>query len=350
MKAAEEKSKEEKRQLRREIWEHVFAFSKLGVDVNALFEFFATRLANLAGSRGSVNDDLRENGAALVLASLCKSPRPLIRKNAARALAGMGWDSFVEIRILMWDCVIHWKTFKSQVLGGDNSAFEKVKLKFMDDGNFETLLDAEKELEEFEPPSNMSVRVVARQRRQFALRATRRREGPNVLNQNKINMKDGVIPSLLELCDRDGALDWEIVRNAALALSVASYAEQNRLDMAADDSCMRLLVSICAKDDPEIKTHVAVTIANLVHHNEVAQRSFGRHGAIAALVAMCEIHIPDVLEAATAALGNLTSFCDDNCRMVLEAKGVYTVARLLTLSCTENLLDLDQNDEVQANA
>lgn len=36
-------------------------------------------------------------------------------------------------------------------------------------------------------------------RRQWALRAARRNEGPNVSNQKLLNMKDGVIPALLQV-------------------------------------------------------------------------------------------------------------------------------------------------------
>jgi hypothetical protein len=47
---------------------------------------------------------------ALVLGALCKSPRPNIRKLAARALGGMGWDGFVETRILLWDRYVYTHT------------------------------------------------------------------------------------------------------------------------------------------------------------------------------------------------------------------------------------------------
>jgi hypothetical protein len=127
----------QKSDLRRQVWEQVFAFTRLSTDVDALFEFFAARLANLAGARANLNNQLASNGAgmyhnnrhnytmyiaythihtythttynayyydtALVLGALCKSPKPTIRKLAARALGGMGWDGFVETRILMWD-------------------------------------------------------------------------------------------------------------------------------------------------------------------------------------------------------------------------------------------------------
>ena len=60
---------------------------------------------------------------------------------------------------------------------------------------------------------NMSLRAIIKQRRQWALRATRRNEGPNVNNQRLLNIKDGVIPALLHLALQDGAVDWEIARN-----------------------------------------------------------------------------------------------------------------------------------------
>jgi hypothetical protein len=46
---------------------------------------------------------------------------------------------------------------------------------------------------------NTSLRAVIRQRRQYALRATRRNEGPNLKNMCLLNVKDGVIPALLQL-------------------------------------------------------------------------------------------------------------------------------------------------------
>ena len=61
--------------LRNEVWQHLFAFTRLCTDVDALFDFFVGRLANLAGSRKSINDQFSKNNAAQVLAALTKSPR-----------------------------------------------------------------------------------------------------------------------------------------------------------------------------------------------------------------------------------------------------------------------------------
>jgi hypothetical protein len=44
-------------------------------------------------------------------------------------------------------------------------------------------------------------------------------------------MKSGVIPALLQLCDDINYNDWEISRNAALAISIASYEDSNQRDM-----------------------------------------------------------------------------------------------------------------------
>lgn len=207
--------------------------------------------------------------------------------------------------------------------------------------------------DEFVVPNqaNMTLRQLIKQRRQWALRATRRKEGPNVMNQKLLNIQDGVIPALLTLCECDGSVDWEIVRNAALALSVASYEQMNHYHMANDIHCVQVLLKLCANDDVEIRTHAGIAVANLCHKNESAQTIFGNAGAIPVLLAMLSSTIVvDVLEAATAALANLTCFSDANCARVLEANGVEIMVSILTASLTENLLDIDQNDEVQANA
>jgi hypothetical protein len=86
---------DDKARLRRDIYEQVFVFTRLCTDVDSLFEFFANRLANLAGSRKAINDAMARNGASNILAAMCRSPRMIIRKWASRALGNMGWDGFI---------------------------------------------------------------------------------------------------------------------------------------------------------------------------------------------------------------------------------------------------------------
>lgn len=338
--------------LRREIWEQIFAFTRLSTDVDVLFEFFASRIANLSGARKSINQQLANNGAALVLSALCRSPRPLIRKFASRALGNMGWDGYVETRVLLWDTVVYWKAFKKEIIKKEKDAYDKGFENFADTGKFEALLSLNvNNTEEFMPSGNMSLRTIIKQRRQWALRATRRIEGPNSANQKLINVRQGVIPALLELCLQDGGADWEIAKNAALAISIASYEMSNHFDMTNSQECIQMLLSMCsAGKDAEIQTHAAVTIANLCHRDENAQAIFGNSGAITVIVGMCSSLVVDVLEAATCALANLTCFCDANCDRVMQAGGVQVMVNLVAHAYSENLLDMDQNDEVQANA
>lgn len=350
VKSKEEKHLEDKRRLRIQNWEQLFAFARMCTDVDDLFEFFASRLANLAGCRKSINDAMRRNGAAVVLAAMCRSPRPLIRKCAARSLAGMGWDGFVETRVMMWDSVLQWKLYKERVFANELGFFDPAKEYFIKTGKIEAVLEIPSVNEEFAPSGNMSIRTIIRQRRQWALRAAKRQEGPNMENLKLLNVHDNIVQELTHLCRKDGDNDWEIVRNAALALSVASFEEKNHSDMAKDQPCVNLLIDLCCHEDPEIQTHAAITIANLCYNNEEAQSIFGDSGAFKSLLYMCTVPIADVLESCTAALANITCNSDSNCLLFLDHNGVELVVNLVTQSYSENLLDLNQTDELQANA
>lgn len=343
-------AKEERRKLRVANWEQLFCFAKMCTTVDDLFEFFAMRIANLAGSRKSINDALRNNGAAVIFAAMCKSPRPVIRKLASRALGGMGWDGFVETRVLMWDCMMEWNLYRDRILQEDNSRFDFVKEHFVETGTITSMANFEPTETEFNPAPNASLRTIIKQRRQFALRAKRAKEGPNLQNLQTLNMRDGIIGTLVKLCNNDGKIDWEIVRNASLAISVASYEERNLNDMVNSKECIKLVIHLCTQSDPEIQVHGGITLANMCHENQEAQIFFGNQNAIQVLLEMCENSIPDILEAATSALTNLTCLCDQNCLKFLEANGVPVMVDMLTNAGSENFMDTDQNDEVQSNA
>jgi hypothetical protein len=340
----------EKLQLRRDVWENVFTFTRLCTDVDALFEFFASRLANLAGARYNLNDALAKNNAAIVLAALCRNPRAIIRRYAARALGGMGWNGFTEMRVLLWDSMMFWKMLKSKVLQEEAKEFNDSLSVFATNGKFDAILRMKNEIEEFAPTGNSSLRSIIKQRRQWALRAARRVEGPNVSNQKLLNVRDKVLTSLLEICLEDGAVDWEISRNAALTVSIASFEIANHAEMMESDLCVSMILQMCRAPDAEVQTHAAVTIANLCHKDIHAQEIFGDRGAIPVLLSMLDNPVSDVLEGSSAALANLTCYCDKNCQQVLEANGVKKVVHVMTSAYSENLLDFDQNDEVQANA
>jgi hypothetical protein len=393
--------KEEKRILRLENWEQLYVFSHLNCDIDDLFEFFICRVANLAGARRAINEKLRDNGAAMILSAFCHSPRPLIRKYATKALGSYGWDGYVETRIIVWDSMMFWKTYKDQILARDLSRFDQMKEHFIEHGNFTTLdhfeLDDDRitstsasdgegqrqgqgtaagtgtggggggEKDEYIPLPNASIRTIIKEKRQWALRAQRKKEGPNLANMRTISVEDGVIPTLVQVCQQDGKVDWEIVRNASLALSIASYEESNLLSMANYAECRRLVVHLLTEGDPEIQTHGATILANLCYENEQSQLFFGQENhqteteretktsssvsCISLLLTLCHSStIPDLLEAVTAALTNLTCLCDVNCLKFLECNGVEEMILLLTTVKGENFLNPDQLDEIQANA
>jgi hypothetical protein len=359
-KKAEKLQIAQRNELKRDVWETVFTFTRLCTDVDMLFEFFVSRLANLSGSREGINNALARNNAAVVLASLCKNPRSIIRRNAARALGNMGWNSFIETRILLWDCIMYWKSLKKKILTKEKDTFEHTLDNFSETGKYDAILlkptkegglEEEETPDEFIPSGNLSLRSLIKQRRQWALRAARRIEGPNIANQKLLNIKDGVLPALLEMCVTDGGIDWEISRNAALAIAIASYEPSNHHDMINNDLCLNMIITMCQSNDVEVQTHAATTIANLSYKDENAQYIFGSKAKIIPiLLEMLKIQVADVLEASTAALANLTCYCDSNCYEVIENNGISRLISIIISSYSENLLDIDQNDEVHANA
>lgn len=351
----------ERHQLRSEIFKQIFTFTRLSTDPDALFDFFAARLANLAGSMKVTNDALARNNATMVLAALCKSPRPIIRKYASRALAGIGWDGFVERRILVWDAMMYWKLYQEKVISKDKDVYDNGLDRFKETGNAESLvnyLEDTRKAKESELgiisnpklPENLSVRSIIKLRRQYAMRATRRLEGPNTFNQRLLNVEDGVIQSLEYCFHMDTSKEWEIPRNASLTICIASYEPQNHRDMSNRQDCVDLIVRMLNHEDSEVQTHAAVTVANLCHNDEHSQFVFGRCNVISTLLSLCISRVIDVLEATTAALANMTCYCDWNCQQLLEANGVKIVINLIVAVHSENLLDVDQNDEVQANS
>ncbi len=82
--------------------------------------------------------------------------------------------------------------------------------------------------------------------------------------------------------------DWEVVRAAAAALSVAAYHEDNadRMGRAAPD-LIPVLVSLLPHPDPEVQAHAATALANLAHGSPSYQSEAGEAGAIGALLDIC---------------------------------------------------------------
>jgi hypothetical protein len=220
-----------------------------------------------------------------------------------------------------------WKIFKALVIEKEKTFYEKGLRKFEVDGDTDVLLSIDGHVDEFVPPANTSLRSIIKQRRQWALRATRRNEGPNVTNQRLLNVRDGIIPALLHLALKDGAVDWEIARNGALALSIASYELQNHHDMINDPVCVKMIVDMCLATDPEVKMYAAVTVANLSHKDESAQVIFGNSDAVPALLKVCDSD--DVVSAPESSYGNILPrlYISANAADVLRRRGGFAGGR-----------------------
>jgi hypothetical protein len=343
--------KVQNRQLRRDLYTQIFCLAHLSTDVKALFEFFSSRVANIAGSRKFINDELVKHHAADVMAALCRNPSIVIRRYATKALAGLGWNSNVETRLVMWDCIAYWEAFVTSLRVDGNVRFEDGFSKYLELGKLDVLvpIDCDR-ISDSEMPRDDSLRKQLTIRRQWALRNARRKEGPHQTS-NQIGFDSSVIAILMDCISINAHTDWEIARNVALVLSISSYDDTKRQQMLRIPFCLKLLVSLCSpKHDVEVNCYSAVTISNICFNDEAIQAAFGDVGAIEALLSLCTSVAVDLLESAAGALVNLTSLSDTNCDRVLATQGVATIFNIINKPYSENLLDLDQNDEVQANA
>lgn len=391
-KSREINSKSEKSLLRKDIFDNVYTITRMSIDPNVLFEFFVSRLANLAGSRKIINDFLGQNHAAAMLGHLCRSPKPLIRKLAARALSGLSWNGYIEKKVLLLDATTYWKMFKKRIIKENMQEYTIAYELFCENGNYDsfanTILDdklgdedtsSNKSLSsesidsiKYITPSNNNsskdIRSIIKQKRQYALVASKRLEGPNTLNQQQINVKEGIIPSLLSLSLNESS-DLEISRHAVLAVCVASKEPKNHYDFIHSDECMEALVRLLDTNDPEIQCHVSITIANLCHNDEQAQLIFHKLLVIPKLLQLLKKSIMyDIIEATSAALANLTCLNHENCLHVIESSdgsnGLEDIVKVLFNTHETNIKenyrkgekrltsdthDKDQIESIQAN-
>ncbi|GMI08806.1 hypothetical protein TrVE_jg6426 [Triparma verrucosa] len=331
--------------LKYERWKQTTAIYALGTDVDALFLFFLQRVVNLAGSGKKYNDALRENGAMSILAAVAQSPRKDLRRLAARALGSMGWNGFVEQRLLGWDVIRSWTLHIDNVIPAKEEELKKLGKTFEDKVATEEGEEGE-EGANYAPSPNMSLRGIIRERRQWALRRARRREGPNEENQLMLGSERSVLKLLLDLCR---VKEWDVVRYACMALAVAAYHESNNGIMGKTKHCVETVVKLCRNVDEEIQTQAAATLANLGYANQRNQELIGASGGVESLVDLCRGVDVDVIESASAALANIVTLHTGNAVRLAECGGIDVLTHLITSNQIVNLLDFDQVSEIQAN-
>ncbi|GMI11415.1 hypothetical protein TrLO_g5165 [Triparma laevis f. longispina] len=340
----QKESEEAKLALKYERWKQTTAIYALGTDVDALFLFFLQRIVNLAGSGKKYNDALRENGTMSILTAVAQSPRKDLRRLAARALGSMGWNGFVEQRLLGWDVLRSWALHIEHVIPAKEEELKVLGKTFED--KVATEDGEEEEGGEYAPSPNMSLRGIIRERRQWALRKARRREGPNEENQLMLGSERSVLKLLLDLCR---VKEWDVVRYACMALAVAAYHESNNGIMGKTKHCIETVVKLCRNIDEEIQTQAAATLANLGYANQRNQELIGASGGVESLVDLCRGVDVDVIESASAALANIVTLHTGNAVKLAECGGIDVLTHLITSNQIVNLLDFDQVSEIQAN-
>lgn len=107
--------------------------------------------------------------------------------------------------------------------------------------------------------------------------------------------------------------DWEVVRAASAALSVAAYHDANadRMGVAAPN-LIPVVVSLFSHNDAEIQAHAATTLANLAHGSPSYQGQAGDAGAIEALLNVCRGRAGCELESPFGAAGTDAEQNDSN--------------------------------------
>ena len=133
------------------------------------------------------------NGAALILAAMCRSPRRELRRLSARALAALTWNSHANGRKLGMEAREQWRLWV-EVAASRQEEIRKHR-SFADSGAANGK-DNALDVETFQSQKVHRDRAVAR--RQWALRRRRVLEGPN-----HANMRLVVTESTEWLCDLD---------------------------------------------------------------------------------------------------------------------------------------------------
>ena len=384
--------------LKKNLWHQTQAAHLIGLDVDALMLFFAQRLAALAGAHASFNDRLRANGAALILAALCQSPRSELRRLGAKALANFAWNGHVDSRSLgttIRDQWTYWTAVakKREVSTTKNRPADTMALELAEPGDVPEKLTGQftKAMPTQAQLARMTPRDVAVARRQWAVRHRRACEGPNHANMkvmasptpantatwllsssssSETTTTPPLVATLLNLVhDRD----QDCVLAVAGGLAAASYDADNARTLGSQTGIVEAVMVLAKHENPEVVALACDAGANLSYRQEPNQRALGEKGFIDLLVALLRHGAAassskkkkkpgrrveeektdfdtDVAESASCALANVLSLHVPNSTRFAEAGGLEVLFDLLNSPIIVNLLDVDQAMEIQANA
>jgi hypothetical protein len=352
---------EARRSLRHEIWRQQNATQALGLDTSALFLFFAQRVAVMSGAHKSYNDALRANGATLVLAAMCRSPRRELRCLGAKALSALTWNSHVNSRLLGFQVLEQWERWVDVAVNRARNQRTNVKLKA-------TGTHPQHNVTEFfvQTPHDVTTPYdIAVARRQWALRRQRTLAGPNLANISKlVNYRRAascgdmtslspLIKILMVFCrDRD----HECVIAAISCIVALSFVAENATLLGKVQGLVAMVSSLMYHVNPEVVILACHAAANMAFQQQCNQERLGAAGTIECLATILRVswesatheELIDIIEAATCALTNLLSLHAPNSRKFVATGGVELLLKFLNIN-SSNLLDADKATQMQTN-
>ena len=336
--------KEEERKLRYEIWRHRITAQTILINVDDLILFFVQGIAKLAGSSAEYNDKLRENAAPEILSALCRCPRFEVQRLAAKSLGSLAWNGTIIPRLLGWNIKQDWNAWVEL-----KTSQELLKLK-EHDKQFDSpsdITDEQPNVQAEGMETHESDRLRIHGRTDWAIRARKVAETPNIVNQELLGQSDMILKTLVMLTRLD---DWEVKRRATGSLSVASMHVKNTIAMGRCPGLILRLVELLDDDDGELQANALLVLANLAFNNPTNQQRIYQDGGIPKLVNLCKSQDVDVLYSTTAALANLCSKNQTNSIEVGHVGGIYILADLCHSERIVDILEPERREQIQANA
>ena len=197
------------------------------------------------------------NGATLVLAAMCRSPRRELRCLGAKALSALTWNSQVNSRLLGFQVLEQWERWVDVAVNRARNQRTNVKLKA-------TGTHPQHNVTEFfvQTPHDVTTPYdIAVARRQWALRRQRTLAGPNLANISKlVNYRRAascgdmtslspLIKILMVFCrDRD----HECVIAAISCIVALSFVAENATLLGKVQGLVAMVSSLMYHVNPEV--------------------------------------------------------------------------------------------------
>ena len=229
------------------------------------------------------NEKLRTNGAALVLTAMCRGPKEELRRLASKALGAMGWNGYVDQRVLRWDVKQHWDEYQKKTVENEEEKLKRLKRSFNDKWVAEKDVDEEIDRDEFKPSPHHSVGEVVRLRKQWALRRAKRKESPNLENQKHLGEDELTLTTIEKLSKENNWGDCKKCMSSN-TLAMAAYDSGNAKKIGTLERVVSAILKLSQSWDQEVSAQAAGCLANLAYNSNVNQEMIGKLGGAQSIV------------------------------------------------------------------